>query len=406
MGEEGLFDALIIGAGPAGSLAAERLARGGARVALFDGRDPRDAKACGGGVTSKALKAWPFLVEAGGRLVSEVEMHSPTGRRVRLEMTEPFAIYSRRALDTYLRERARRAGALVFAGHVSAQTTKEEKGNWTVVKKGGGSWSGRVLVAADGANSPLARRFAGALANSEMEVAFGYRTPLKESDEAPTVIAFLPGWAGYAWAFPRLDHISFGIATAQDAFDHKALDAMLWDFMVGYYRVRGDGRARIWPSRDKNDGRDVEIEERLRSIAERYAARIPGLAPQTLDARRVAGEDWALLGDAAGFADPVTGEGIFYALRSAELFAEAFLRGDVAAYDEAWRGDFGRELRRASQMRRRFYGQFWGGPFTDRMIRFARAHRGIRRTLRELVAGDQSYLDLKRTLARRAAWPL
>lgn len=403
--EEGLFDALIIGAGPAGSLAAERLALGGARVALFDGRDPRDAKACGGGVTSKALKAWPFLVEAGGRLVKEVEMRSPTGRRVGLELSEPFAIYSRRALDGYLRERARRAGAQVFAGRVSAAAAKDEGGSWTVAAKGGGRWRGRVLVGADGANSPLARRFAGALANSEMEVAFGYRTPLKETDEAPTVIAFLPGWAGYAWAFPRLDHISFGIATAQDAFDHKALDAMLWDFMVGYYRTKRDGRAPVWPSRN-GGARDAGVEERLRPLAERYAARIPGLAPETLDARRAAGEDWALLGDAAGFADPVTGEGIFYALRSAELFAEAFLRGDVAAYDEAWRGDFGRELRRASQMRRRFYGQFWGGPFTDRMISFARTHRGIRRTLRELVAGEQGYLDLKRTLARRAAWPL
>lgn len=407
MSGEATFDALIVGAGPAGSLAAERLARGGARVALFDGRDPQDAKACGGGVTSKALKAWPFLVEAGGRLVSEVEMHSPTGRRVRLEMSEPFAIYSRRALDAYLRERARAAGAQVFAGRVSAKAEKDEKGNWTIVNKSGERWSGRVLVAADGANSPLARRFAGALANSEMEVAFGYRTPLKESDDAPTVIAFLPGWAGYAWAFPRLDHISFGIATAQDAFDHKALDAMLWDFMVGYYRVKEDRGARIWRSKEKTvDSRDVEIKERLSKAAERYAARIPGLTPQTFDARRAAGKDWALLGDAAGFADPVTGEGIYYALRSAELFAEAFLSGDVESYETAWRGDFGRELRRASEMRRRFYGEFWGGPFTDRMIRFARAHRGIRRTLRELVAGDQGYLGLKRKLARRAAWPL
>jgi hypothetical protein len=71
-----------------------------------------------------------------------------------------------------------------------------------------------------------------------------------------------------------------------------------------------------------------------------------------------------------------------------------------------WRADFGRELRRASQMRRRFYGSFWGAAFTDRMIDFARLHRGIRRTLCELVAGDQGYLDLKPTLARRAAWPL
>jgi flavin-dependent dehydrogenase len=237
-----------------------------------------------------------------------------------------------------------------------------------------------------------------------MEVAFGYRTPLNEADEAPTVIAFLPGWAGYAWAFPRLDHISFGIATAQDAFEHKALDQMLWDFMVGYYREREQGSASSSRKGVSLDG-EGEIEERLRVVAERYAARIPGLAPETLDARRAAGDGWALLGDAAGFADPVTGEGIFYALRSAELFAEAFLAGDVEAYETKWRADFGRELRRASKMRRRFYGNFWGGPFTDRMVKLARAHPGIRRTLRELVTGDQGYVDLKRTLARRALNP-
>jgi hypothetical protein len=58
-----------------------------------------------------------------------------------------------------------------------------------------------VLIAADGASSRIARELAGALPASEMEVAFGYRAPLSENEEAPTVIAFLPGWAGYAWAF-------------------------------------------------------------------------------------------------------------------------------------------------------------------------------------------------------------
>jgi flavin-dependent dehydrogenase len=400
------FDVLIIGAGPAGSFAAEKVARGGARVALFDGRPAREAKACGGGVTSKALKAWPFLLEAGGRAVKEVEMVSPAGARVRLELAEPFAIYSRRALDSHLRERARRAGAQIFDRRVTASAEKDEEGLWVVRAKGGGEWRGRVLVAADGANSAVARRLAGALPNADMEVAFGYRTPLDEADDAPTVIAFLPGWSGYAWAFPRLDHISFGIATTQDKFDHKALDRMLWDFMVKYYRGREEGDA---ARGEGGGGRGAacasEVEERLRMTAERYAARIPGLAPETFDSRRAAGADWALLGDAAGFADPVTGEGIYYALRSAELFAESFLAGDVSAYETSWRADFGRELRRASQMRRRFYGEFFGGAFTDRMIRFARVHSGVRRTLRELVAGDQGYLDLKRTLARRAFRP-
>jgi len=366
------------------------VARGGARVALFDGRPASEAKACGGGVTSKALKAWPFLLEAGGRAVTEVLMQSPTGDRVSLKLAEPFAIYSRRALDSYMRERARRAGAHVFDHKVTASKEKDADGLWVVKAKTGESWRGRILVAADGANSAIAKRFAGALPNAEMEVAFGYRTPLDEADDAPTVIAFLPGWAGYAWAFPRLDHISFGIATAQDAFDHKALDRMLWDFMVDYYRARGGVR---------------EVEKHLRGVAERYAARIPGLAPQTFERRRVAGEDWALLGDAAGFADPVTGEGIYYALRSAELFAEAYAANELASYEKSWRDDFGYELRRASKMRRRFYGDFFGAPFTDRMIKLARAHRGIRRTLRELVTGDQGYLDLKRKLARRALNP-
>jgi flavin-dependent dehydrogenase len=395
------FDVLVVGAGPAGSFAAERLARAGARVAMFDGRPAGEAKACGGGVTSKALKAWPFLLEAGGRAVTEVEMISPAGDGVRLKLAEPFAVYSRCALDSYLRARAQRAGARVFECRVSVSVEKDEDGFWVARERGGESWRGRVLAAADGANSAVARRLAGPLSNSDMEVAFGYRTPLNEADDAPTVIAFLPGWAGYAWAFPRLDHISFGIATAQDAFDHKTLDRMLWDFMVGYYRAREGGGS---PTRGAwtRGGGGNEVESMLRGVAERYAARIPGLAPESFDARRAAGEDWALLGDAAGFADPVTGEGIYYALRSAELFAEAYLAGNVGSYEAKWRADFGGELRRASKMRRRFYGNFWGGPFTDRMIKLARAHPGIRRTLRELVTGDQGYLDLKRTLARRA----
>ncbi len=113
------FDVLIVGAGPAGSLAAEKLALAGRRVALFDGRPAAEPKACGGGVTTKALKAWPHLREAAGRLIDEVQMYAPSGKGVRLKLDEPFAVYSRRALDGYLRERARAAGAHVFAERVS-----------------------------------------------------------------------------------------------------------------------------------------------------------------------------------------------------------------------------------------------------------------------------------------------
>jgi geranylgeranyl reductase family protein len=396
----------IVGAGPAGSFAAELLEKGGVRVLLFDGRPEGEPKACGGGVTAKALKSWPHLLGAVGRTVDELEMFSPAGKRLHLKLDEPFAIYSRVAFDSYLRERARAAGAQVISTKVSTRAIKERDDHWILRDASGKEWTGRFLLAADGANSGIARRLSGPLPPSEMEVAFGYRAPLPETGEAPTVVAFLPGWVGYAWAFPRLDHISFGIATTQEAFEHKPLDDLLWDFMLGYYRQRDDPKAKLWTSRKVDEGRDQRIRRELSSSAERYAARIPGLADKTWETRKVCGNNWALLGDAAGFADPVTGEGIYYALRSAELFSECYLAHDAASYEERWREDFGAELKRAAQMRRRFYGNFWGAPFTERMIEFSRGHRGIKRVLGNLVVGEQGYVDLKKKLAKSALRPL
>ena len=398
------FDLLIVGAGPAGSFAAELLAKRGVRVALFDGRPPDEPKACGGGVTAKALNAWPELLNAVGRTINELDLYSPSGKRLHLQLDEPFAVYSRVVFDGYLRDRARDAGAQVVPEKISARRIKKAEGLWRV-KNDSGEWSGSVLAGADGANSGIARMLAGPLSASDMEVAFGYRAPLPANGAAPTVVAFLPRWVGYAWAFPRPDHISFGIATTQDAFEHQPLDDLLWRFMIGYYQQSDSAKVDFW-KRDETTPEARKVREHLRATAERYAARIPGLSATTWDNRTVCGDDWALLGDAAGFADPVTGEGIYYALRSAELFAEAYLRGDVRSYEASWRADFGAELRRAAQMRRRFYGNFWGAPFTERMIEFAKGHRGVRRVLGDLVAGEQGYTNLKKKLVKSALRPL
>jgi len=377
-------------------------------------------------VTSKALKAWPHLLEAVGRTIDELDMYSPSGKHLHLKLDEPFAVYSRIAFDTFLRERAQAAGATVIAEKISGRGFKRvqeadisalpRKGShgpganapgtdtgWIVRTQSGEDFQCKYLVGADGANSAIAKKLAGPLPPAEMEVAFGYRAPLPDSSDAATVVAFLPNWVGYAWAFPRIDHVSFGIATTQDSFDHEKLDRLLWDFMVSYYDVAQGGKLRKMSLWKRASATQINT---LRPDVERYAARIPGLAPRTWDRRKACGAGWALLGDAAGFADPVTGEGIYYALRSAELFANAYLKGTPEAYERSWREDFGAELRRASEMRRRFYGNFWGAPFTDRMIKFARGHRGIRKVLGQLVAGDQGYVNLKKKLARSALKPL
>jgi len=399
------YDVLIVGAGPAGSFAAEVLAKGGAKVALFDGRPEGTPKACGGGVTAKALKAWPQLLNAAGRTINELDLYSPSGKKLHLELEEPFAIYSRIVFDSHLRDRARDAGAHIVSEKISARKATRIDNGWRLRSDSDGEWIGSMLVGADGANSGIAKMLAGPLPPSDMEVAFGYRAPLPSTDLAPTVVAFLPRWVGYAWAFPRPDHISFGIATTQDAFEHEPLDDLLWQFMIGYYEQCDGKKSKFWTNGHVTPERS-RIEEYLRATAERYAARIPGLAPRTWDTRKACGESWALLGDAAGFADPVTGEGIYYALRSAELFADAYLKGAPEEYERLWREDFGAELKRASEMRQRFYGNFWGAPFTDRMIKFARGHRGIRKVLGRLVAGDQGYVDLKKKLARSALKPI
>src|ERR671918_1238716 len=126
------FDLLIVGAGPAGSFAAELLAKSGARVALFDGRPEGEPKACGGGVTAKALKAWPQLLNAVGRTIHELDLYSPSSRKLHLELDEPFAIYSRIAFDCYLRDRARDAGAHVIAEKISARKVKKTNDDWRV----------------------------------------------------------------------------------------------------------------------------------------------------------------------------------------------------------------------------------------------------------------------------------
>lgn len=398
------FDVLIVGAGPAGSFAAELLARAGASVALFDGRPEGEPKACGGGVTTKALKAWPHLLKAVGRTINELDLYSPTGKKLHLQLDEPFAVYSRLVFDGFLRDRASEAGAKVIFEKVSARKIVRTDDGWRL-RTDANEYEGKLLIGADGANSGVGKLLAGPLTPADMEVAFGYRAPLPDYSAPQTVVAFLPGWVGYAWAFPRVDHVSFGIATTQDAFKHEPLDQLLWQFMMAYYQQSNGDNVRYWDPVEVNT-HTIELETRLKDQAERYAARIPGLSDKTWIDRKTCGPTWALLGDAAGFADPVTGEGIYYALRSAEIFADCYASGKPETYEARWREDFGGELSRAAQMRRRFYGNFWGAPFTERMIEFAKGHRGVRRVLGNLIAGEQGYVNLKKTLLKSSLRPL
>jgi hypothetical protein len=186
---------------------------------------------------------------------------------------------------------------------------------------------------------------AGPLPPSDMEVAFGYRAPLPANASRSDGRRFLPRWVGYAWAFPRPDHISFGIATTQDAFEHQPLDDLLWQFMIGYYQQCEGAKGQVLA--DETTRLKNTIHKHLRATAERYAARIPGLARRRgtqKSLRRRLGVAWrrrrlCRSGDWRRHLLRVAFRGV--------VCRSVFACGEPQSYEKSWRADFGAELRRA-----------------------------------------------------------
>jgi flavin-dependent dehydrogenase len=131
----------------------------------------------------------------------------------------------------------------------------------------------------------------------------------------------------------------------------------------------------------------------------RYAHTIPSPSADPGSLAQIAGANWALLGDAAALADPITGEGIYYALLSGRLLALTLREeGSPARYPERVLGDFGSELLRAARLHARFYAP----GFTRRMVSYAARSGSVRDVLGDLVLGTQGYSGLKRRLIRAA----
>lgn len=393
----------IIGAGPAGAHLASRLAEAGREVLLFD---PKGAweKPCGGGVPTRAIREFAFILESSNyprKLVRRITMISPVGRRVSLTVDEPFAIYSRKVLNGLVLDRAVESGAKFVRAAVS--DFSRDGDGWRVIGDGGRSWRARFLVGADGAASFARRRLVGIFPKHDLALAFGYNVAVESSASSETppgrkgkntepsmdevIVRFPKNFTGYLWAFPRPGVMNFGVASKLGEKSSDELRALLLGFVTDCFGGRMPDSSRV----------------------SFFGAKIPTLDLKSWKGLRTSGEGWALVGDAAGFADPITGEGIYYAFKSADLLAEALNdpSSDYAraahAYDGLWRAAFGQELEHASYRLPQFYhGRFIGHIFTDAMIMLARYHRGVRTILARALTGEQSYVTLKRDLMRRA----
>jgi geranylgeranyl reductase family protein len=371
-------DVVVIGAGPAGAWTAYLLARRGARVLIVDPSHPRE-KPCGGGVTGRALSLVADgmggqLPAVGIRSARFVDSTTGVSAAVRFDDARPdraIVVASRSAFDLLLLDAARRAGAQLVA--TRATDVRQERGSLRLDTSDGQTRTSGFVVGADGASSLARRRLARPFRRDQLSVATGFFAHGETSDEI--VIELTDDPPGYLWSFPRPDHLAIGICAQADA-----------GIAAGALRAR----AAAW-IRKAGVARGTHLEP--------YSWPIPSLSARDFETIEPGGPGWLLVGDAAGLVDPITREGIFFALQSAACAADAVSSDSperARQYRDLVREEIAPELARAA----RFKTTFFRPSFIRLLVEALGSSDRIRGVMADLIAGTQAYRGLEWRLAR------
>lgn len=294
-----LYDAVVVGGGPAGATAATELARGGRLVMLLDkaGR----IKPCGGAIPPRLVRDFAIPDHLIVGKATAARMIAPSQRQVDMPVGNGFVgMVDREHYDEWLRERARLCGAERMRGAFEA-ISRDESGIATVHYRGENGLAAvraRVVIGADGARSAVARQsIPGA---EKMPCVFAYheviRSPINgEADfDGGRCDVFYQGHLSpdfYAWVFPHGETASVGVGSAHKGFALREAVTALRNSsgLNACETVRGEGAPiPLKPLRRWDNGRDVLV-----------------------------------IGDAAGVVAPASGEGIYYAMASGRFGADA-----------------------------------------------------------------------------------
>jgi geranylgeranyl reductase family protein len=378
-------DVLIVGAGPAGALAARQLARGGAVVRLLDASHPRE-KPCGGGLTERCVAmAGDVLGRVPHVVIERVRFESPpVGRTpypppprrppsITVDIPRSagggpppsLVVVSRLAFDRALVDDAREAGADLIPER--AVDVHADDGAVCVTTRHR-RWRGRYLIGADGANSLVRRRLNQPFPAAHWSLATGAFAAGGTSREI--VVRFVRKPPGYIWSFPRTDHLAIGICAPADAASAPVLREHLDRWLGLQDLARGCAMTPYsWP--------------------------IPSLPVQAWAGGVPAGRRWLLAGDAAGLVDPLTREGIYYALRSGELAAQSLLAAGpepTRDYARAVQAELVSELALSARAR----GTFFSPLVTRLWIDVIRESPRVRSLALKTVVGAVGYYHLRR----------
>ncbi|MDY6954318.1 MAG: NAD(P)/FAD-dependent oxidoreductase [Thermodesulfobacteriota bacterium] len=357
----------VIGAGPAGSRLSSLLSKQGRNVTLYESKAPDKEKPCAGGLTCKVFSdtGIPKDLPIPARPLTSSKVISWDDTSVDVTLEKGITVVGRRDFDRYLLEQALEKGARFVNDRVIS--LERASHGWTLFTRSE-SEKHDFVVGADGANSLIRKTVASRFRVDQCYKACGYF--IRGLDETNLVIKFFHDLEGYAWIFPGVEHASAGICGTGHKYGTSDLKRRLSKFLACHYS-----------------------EDQLQD-KKPFAWLIPSLSHDDLDHLKIAGNDWALAGDAAGLADPITGEGIFYAIKSAEALAECLLNDSTDGYVSKIYEQFTRNLARAASLKKLFFSP----GFVENTVLLARASPAIRGVLSDLYTGAQDYLSLEQRL--------
>lgn len=319
----------IVGGSLAGAFLALQLRDSGHQISIFDPRAPWE-KPCGGGVYADILRQFPILSElpCSWNRPSQLRLISSTREEsFFLERDSAWLIVSRKDLNRAILEAALQTGTVgLVSERVHEINLADDSSHW-LLRTTSRSWNFDVVVGADGVHSVVRKRLLGDITREDLALAVGYMVSNVPLDQV--VIHTYNDLLGYLWCFPRSDHASVGIGCRFGAVPSSELWHRLEDFLGTYF-----------PQARKEH---------------RWAALLPAVYSTDFWKGCCAGQNWALIGDAAGHVDPMIGMGIPYALGSAQLVAHAILRGDLKSYDQAWHKEYGYSLAWSSAVMNEFF---------------------------------------------------
>jgi geranylgeranyl reductase family protein len=324
------YQVAVIGAGPSGAIAAYELAKRGVNVAIFEKHDLPRSKPCGGVVATHVDELLDFSLDpVVERKITKILITVKLGSPFLTESPQPFAyLVMRERFDTFLVDVARRTGAVVYLKSGITSLTEESDGYSLKTK----DTTVRVnyIVGADGAHSTM-RRLVGAPRFQRLSFAIEreIRSSSKQTAEWEDTIALDFGQigSGYGWVFPKTNNFSVGTGGPRSVA--RQLPSYCTDLMAHYRERIGD-------------------EQPYSSSASNLPIRTKG---EPIVYGRV-----LFVGDAAGLIDPLSGEGIYYAMRSGQLaakvIAESIAHGEpqLATYQNAIDQEIQSELQIAKKL--------------------------------------------------------